>query len=168
MAYPEPLSRGRTQSGRLVLLPAGPGWVAPPYPSQGPAALPIPTSQGPGAFAIPTSQGPAAFAIPPSQGPAALPHLHVSGPSRLAPSPCLRAQQPLPIPTSQGPALSGLLLPPNTCRFVQLQDMVLLAWCAQGRVHLPVIPSLVSVGVHVCVCVHICPECVMTASWGGE
>ena len=81
-----------------VLLPAGTGQVAPPYPDQGLVA----------------------FANP----------------------------------ASQGPALSGLSLPPSTCLFVLLQDMVLLAWCAQGRVRLPVIPSLGTVGVHVCACTH--------------
>lgn len=58
-------------------------------------------------------------------------------------------------PVSQGPALSGLPLPPSACLFVLLQDMVLLAWCAQGRVRLPVIPSLGTVGVHVCAHAHM-------------
>ena len=87
----------------------------------------------------------------------------------------VRARRPLPMPASQGPALSGLPLPPalahfycvsgpstarpapapSACPFLLLQDMLLLAWCAQGRVRLPVIPSLGTVGVHVCVHAHM-------------
>ena len=102
MAFPESLSRGQTQSGRLMVLPTSVLCslrLAPPYHGQGPAA----------------------FA-----------HARISGPStvRLAPA-------------------------PSACPFLLLQDMLLLAWCAQGRVRLPVIPSLGTVGVHVCVHAHM-------------
>ena len=145
---------------------SGPSSLA--HPVSGPSSLAHPRVSGPSSLCHPHVSGPSSLCHPHISGPSRLAHPHVSGPSSLCPSSRLRAQQPLPIPTSQGPVLSGLPLPPNACRFVRLQDMVLLAWCAQGRVHLPMIPSLVSVGVHVCVCVHICPEYVMTASWGGE
>ena len=104
MAFPESLSRGQTQSGRLMVLPTSVLCslrLAPPYHGQGPAA-----------FAHARISGPSTVRLAPA--PSACPFL-----LRLRAQHCLACpcSQRLPVSTaSQGPALSGLpLLPAPAC-----------------------------------------------------
>ena len=142
--------------------------------------LPMPASQGPALSGLPLPPALAHFycvsgpsTVWPAPAPSACLFLLRLRAQHCPACPC---SQRLPVSTaSRGPALSGLPLPPalacfycvsgpstarpapapSACPFLLLQDMLLLAWCAQGRVRLPVIPSLGTVGVHVCVHAHM-------------
>ena len=98
MAFPESLSRGQTQSGRLMVLPTSVLCslrLAPPYHGQGPAA-----------FAHARISGPSTVRLAPA--PSACPFLLRLRAQHCPACPC---PQRLPVSTAAGYAAAGMVCP---------------------------------------------------------